>query len=187
MESQTTLVDLDNISFFKGATRVDVLKLRLKTIHALASSTSSIHWFYNRDTEAMLKREKIVLRGIRHVTLSEKDAVDFEIINHVCAIRNKYPSKLLTTIITADRSLVRLAFYVRAKGGPSMQSIRLSFASFQKGVKLETEVPSPSLFNFKSAHDLGKFASQLCTYEASYPEIPRPVKARTTSFATSKL
>lgn len=188
MELQTTLVDLDNISFFKGASRVDVLKLRLRTIHSMASPTHSIHWFFNEDTEAMLKRERIVLKGTRHVSVSRKDAADFEIINH--AFNNtpymKGSSTFLTTIITADRSIVRLAFYIYCKAGQRMRSLRLQFASFRKGISLEIETPLQSLFNFRSAHDLGKFAAFLSSYHTIYPEIPSPVRARTISLAVSK-
>lgn len=168
------LVDLDNIMFHKGEVRVDVLKLRLKAIHTHVLMHGQIlHWFCNVDTDAALKKAKIVLKGTRHVCTSEIDRADHALIQHATkAVTGDAGISSALTIVTADISLMRLAMYIVSEIDATqsrVQRTRLRFSSFNEGVTLVTRASSVKLLTFLSTSELSKFVFTLNLYGARYP------------------
>lgn len=163
------LVDLDNIMFLDGVSRVDILKLRLGSIHEHAEAHSDdLHWFCNRDTQLALTKARIVLSRL-HVCSSESDKADHALVHHLEA------SSVVSgghdrTIVTADATLKRLALFV----APS----RLRFASF--GPSTNLRVRSFSLLPFRTVTDLEKFVATHALYRTRYPVTPIASSARVT-------
>lgn len=224
------LVDLDNIMFLRGEARVDILKLRLKTIvseheRALADATAeavlpgangrvltkvkanvkaknkkylqddlscaTIHWFCNVDTDAALKKARIVLRGEQHVYASETDCADHALVQHLAKMGS------VVTIVTNDVSLMRLAMYTTQRSAADAgtaaatagakrsisKRLRIQFLSFGEGVTLKPV--APQLLVFDSTHDLRKFVTTVILYDSRYPLILNASRARVTPTATA--
>lgn len=171
-------VDLDNILFYRGEARLDVLKLRLKAIHSLAARDSlSVHWFCNVDTDMALKKARIVLKGTRHVSTSDVDMADHALVNFAATSRKD------CMIISADMSLMRLAMFVvsglvtNSTKETIHSRIRLRFSSFKDGVVLVSRAASFKLFEFAATSDLERFVTTLNLYRSRYTIIPIASKA----------
>lgn len=190
--TMSLLVDLDNIMFHKGEARVDVLKLRLKSIHThVLMHGQDLHWFCNVDTDLALKKNRIVLQGTKHVYSSEVDRADHAIVQHAAIVVSHHDVASMATtvtIVTADLSLMRLAMYIVSKMETSklkFMRTRLRFASFNDGVILVTRASSLKLITFTSTSDLTKFVVTLNLYGSRYPSTPSASKARVTPILTS--
>lgn len=183
------LVDLDNIMFHKGEARVDILKLRLKAIHAEAEE-HELHWFCNMDTDAALKKGRIVLRGSKHVKPSEVDCADHALVHHASkhaqsghahavhavhahagrAHAGHGQARPNIVIVTADMSLIRLAMYITTQRHVIRPKPRLGIASFGEGVILNVRAASPAFLAFVSTSDLHRFLTTLSLYDTRYPQ-----------------
>lgn len=174
------LVDLDNILFLKGEFRLDVFKLRLKTVHGRAGS--QIHWFCNIDTDYALRKSKIVLKGTQHVHTSEKDRADHALIQYLSTL-----TSTVVDIITADMSLIRLAMFITSSKdrSPKTEVNTLHFLTFGSGATLKPHTSLPKLLVFDSVPELQTFSTTLSLYHKRYPLIPRPSSARVTPKATA--
>lgn len=168
------LVDLDNIMFHRGELRVDVLKLRLKAIHThVLMHGQALHWFCNVDTDAALKKAKIVLKGTRHVCSSEIDRADHDLVQHAAStVKEAGDASTTLVVVTADVSLMRLAMYIVSEMDVSKitsMRTRLRFSSFNEGVILTTRASSLKLLTFMSTSELTKFVMTLNLYMSRYP------------------
>lgn len=168
------LVDLDNIMFVDGVFRVDVLKLRLRSISDL---TEEVHWFCNEDTRESLRKGRIAIVGELHVCSSDTDSADHALVHHLQLHQMQMHERI--TIVTADDTLKRLALYV-------VPDLPLHFTSFGRGATLRTR--AFRLMPFNNRMQLDKFIRTLNLFHARYPPpMPSPSSARPTPVTTASV
>lgn len=156
----TVLIDLDNTAFNQqGEMDYECLTRRLNVIARTFHRASNVKMFCNKATMAFIKKHNFkYLKNVVSTGDNDGDSADHALLRcYVALTRNKKKSSV--AIVTYDKTLARLATYMRPPG------CTLRFAIF-RGACDAASVFDESRYplSFPSAEELDKFMKSLALF-----------------------
>ena len=146
------LVDLDNLYIINNKVNIPILLKRKEMIEKIENI--KVIWFCNKKTAKLMKDENIIFTNLK-ISNIINDSADHNLINYI----NKYKKNNKFTIITNDKTLMRVLYFIK-------KDKNIEFLSFV-GKKIE-KITNKINLCFKNKIDLDKFLTSYNLYKSRY-------------------